>query len=301
MKKFALFIFVIYLFILSFSILINPNYFFLKITETLEVWVYKVYPSIFTFYMIATFLINFNLLNKLLVVFKRPLKKYNFNTKAQELFITSIFIGNPSSASIITQEIENGNISINEGNRLLRCASFLNPLFILSFLSFNIKYAIILIFVHIISNFIICLFNPSRNDSPKYMKKDISMSFDLFLNSINKVMSLLISIAGIMVFCNIFRESILITLRFFHIDNIIINLFLSTIEVSSGLNYIVNLQINNNLMLILFAFLCGFGGISIHLQVLNIIKDKLNYFPFFVYRILQGIISSSLIFIFLQI
>lgn len=57
---------------------------------------------------------------------------------------------------------------------------------------------------------------------------------------------------------------------------------------------------NNNIALLAFAI--GFGGLCVHLQIFRILKNiKLNKYLFFLYRIIQGIITSTLTFIFIKL
>ena len=301
MKKIIVVISLLYLLILAFSIIINPQYFFSTIVKTLEVWLYKVYPAIFTFYLAASILINFNILNKFIKIFGFLFKRYRLNTRTLELFITSMFVGNPSSASLIITSVENNTITKNEGLNLIKCASFLTPLFILSFLSFNLKYAFVMILVHIFSSFILLLTIKQEDNHIEYIKRDGFYSFEQFLSSINKVMSLLIMIAGIMVFANIVRESLVISLNYFNINNFYINLILANIEVANGLNFIINSGLDYKLMLIYFSFISSFGGFSVHMQVYNIINKYYSYSSFFKYRIYHAVTSSFLIFILLNI
>ena len=303
MKKF-LYIFIIALIsIITFSIIVNPRDFFNNVIITLEIWLYKVYPSIFTFYIMASLLINTKLINKFIYLFRSLLKKLKFsNEHSLYLFFLSIFTSNPSSSSLICDAYEKGKISKNEANDLLKYASFLGPLFILSYvLGFNIKYAVIVILVHVLSNFLICLYTNRKNKKTEIRNSSLEFSLDQFLFSINKAISLLLMISGVMVFAGIFRHSIVTTLNFFHIKHLIIDLTLANIEISLGLNTALTLGFSDHLTLLIMSMLCGFGGLSVHMQVLNVIsKYKLSYKTYFTHRLIQSILSGILFLIFIS-
>src|SRR5690554_4727074 len=153
--------------IIAFSILTNTEAFFLNITSTLNLWLFKVYPSVFTFYTISALLLNTNLFNKFIYYTRFFFKKLRFNNqKTLNIFLLSMFTGNPSSSGLIVEGIENNNLSINDANNLLKFSSFSNPLFILAFLfPYSIKYAAIVIFVHIASNILIAVFINRKNEN----------------------------------------------------------------------------------------------------------------------------------------
>lgn len=297
MKKISIILVAILIFIITFSILLNPEAFFSNIISTLNLWLYKVYPSIFTFYAVSSLLLNTNILNKLTYYFRFIFKRFKFtNQNNLNLFILSIFIGNPSTSGLIIQEIKNNNISIDNGNNLLKYSSFQNPLFIISFLfPISIKYALYIIFVHILSNIIIVFFQNRKNKYTIIKNSRLKFSIKEILESINNIIYILLIISSMMVLANIIIFSITTIINFLNLNNFYISLLLTQFEITQGMNYLLNLKINNLIILILVCFTVAFNGLSIHLQVFNIIsKYNLKYKNFFLYRIIQGLLSIIL-------
>lgn len=287
--------------IIAFSILTNTEAFFQNITSTLNLWLTKVYPSVFTFYTISSILLNTNLFNKFIYYTKIFFKKLRFKDQISlNLFLLSIFIGNPSSSGLIIESIDKNAITINDGNNLLKVSSFSNPLFILAFLfPYSIKYAVIIIFVHIASNIIIAYLMNRNNNHTEI--ENISLRFSLreIINSINNVIHILLIVSTMMVFSNIIIFSLETTLNFFKINNLFTLLLLSQLEISRGLSTILSLNIESLFIYLLVCFTISFNGFSIHLQVINIIsKYSLSYSKFLIFRIIQCILASSLFLIF---
>jgi len=285
-----------------FNILIDPLSFFNNIIATLEVWLYKVYPSIFTFYLIAALLVNTNIINRFVYYCRFFFRKLKFrNENCLNLFLISIFTGNPASASLIGEAFHNQKITLTEANQLLKTSSFLNPLFILSYLAvFNIKYATIMIFVHIAANFIVTVYENRNNNPTAIEKRPINFALSDFFSSLNRAVGILLMISAVMVVAGIINYSVTNILKLYGDIPIAIRVLLANIEISIGLNNILSLQLPLPSTLLLFAFLTGFSGLSIHFQVYNIIsKYKMNFFLFFKYRILHGIISIILLIPFL--
>lgn len=287
--------------IIAFSILTNTEAFFQNITSTLNLWLTKVYPSVFTFYTISSILLNTNLFNKFIYYTKIFFKKLRFKDQISlNLFLLSIFIGNPSSSGLIIESIDKNAITINDGNNLLKVSSFSNPLFILAFLfPYSIKYAVIIIFVHIASNIIIAYLMNRNNNHTEI--ENISLRFSLreIINSINNVIHILLIVSTMMVFSNIIIFSLETTLNFLKINNLFTLLLLSQLEISRGLSTILSLNIESLFIYLLVCFTISFNGFSIHLQVINIIsKYSLSYSKFLIFRIIQCILASSLFLIF---
>ena len=66
---------------------------------------------------------------------------------------------------------------------------------------------------------------------------------------------------------------------------------------TSGLKFISLSNSNMISKLLLSCFIISFGGLSVHTQIMNILEDKkIKYLPFFITRILHGIISVIILF-----
>jgi hypothetical protein len=301
MRKLLIYVILLGIGIVIISLLSGPIAFFQNITTTLEIWLYKVYPSVFTFYILASLLINSKIINKLIYLLSPIFKHLKFqNEKALHLFILIVFIGNPSSASLICEALERNEITNQDANNLLKCSSFLNRIFIISFmLSFSNKYVAIVIFVHIVSNIIIVLWINRKNKATEIHNCNVKFFLDAFFKSINNVIYLLLMISAIMVLCNIFKYSITSCLNYFKINNNIFEVLLANIEVTLGLNSILKIGFTPLLTFVLICFVSSFGGFSIHMQVVNVIgKYHLSYKSFFTHRLIQATIASLLFILF---
>ncbi len=279
-KKFKkLFILIYLLFIVILSI-IDKETVFEIIIDTLSLWLHKVFPPIFIFYIISSLLISTRTINIIFFILKPLRKLLRFETdNAFKLFFLSVLIGNPSSSSFIISYLENGLITNNDAKVLNCSASFITPLFIFSLV--ELKIAIIIYLSHILANFIICIFLTRNNTIKKDPNKPTLINFFTYIDKLPKI---LLTIAIMMVICNI----IIYSLTKFSLNP----LYFSFIELSTG--SFMLLKIKSSIKYYLLTILISFNGLCIHLQVYSIIKDRLNYLSFFKYRIIQGIISVIL-------
>ena len=194
------------------------------------------------------------------------------------------------------QEYKQQHISLNDTKKLIYLSLFMNPLFLISCI--GIKYALFIILTQIIICFI----------TNKFMKYEIKINisnnelFNLscFLDSIYNVMQLLMQIVGIMVFSNIIKFALQNFINIFDIKLLknISTILFSTIEISSGIFDIKNLNYSNLFTMPFITFLVTFQGISIFLQQLIILKDiNISYFKIFLIRLLQAISCSIIIYL----
>ena len=93
MKKFILFFSSLIIASTIYLVFIDSKAFFDSLIDTLNVWLMKVFPSLFTFFIITSILINFKIINYFSILLS-PLKKIlKFETdEAFNIFILSIFI-----------------------------------------------------------------------------------------------------------------------------------------------------------------------------------------------------------------
>lgn len=305
-KKLLLFsVFFLFLFLVIFNVIYNPSSFSENIITSLSIWLFNVYPALFTFYIISSCLINFDIIKKISFIAK-PFVKFE-NQKAYELFITGIFVGNPSITSLIMNEYEVETISLNDTKKLLKTTSFFNPLFIITIVCgaylYHIKYALIILVSILLTNLLIGMFIKSEKIIYGKQKPiNPTIRLDTIFNAINQAITLLLLVAGIMVFANILKFSVIYFLDLLKINSPVLNFFTSLFEVSTGLVDIFNTENNILILFPIATFMFAFQGVSVNMQVLNIIYEhKIKFLPIFMTRIIQGLISGCITFIILNI
>lgn len=291
MKKLLLLAF---LFLIAFAFFYNPSLFIADIIRTLEVWLFKVYPSIFTFYILASLLINTKLINSIIYFFRVLPKQLRFPSEnSLHLFLTSVFIGNPASASLICEALKKGRILRREAEDLLKCSAFLNPFFIVSFLAhLDLKYSILILFVHVSSNFLIAFLINRKNPTTRISPSKITFSLTDIMTSVQNVIHLLLLISGIMVFANILRYSLTLVLDILGFDFLFLKLLTANLEITLALDTLISSGLALFPTLLLFSLSTAFAGISIHLQVFSVIKEELSFKTFFLHRLLQSLFSG---------
>lgn len=277
-------IIIISLLFLYFSLL-NNKIINSSIISSINLWVNKVFPSLFPMILLNNILLDYNFHYYITKLFKRNGLKFY-------VMILSLLSGSPSNAIIIKELYQNNNISIDDANKLLTYTFFSNPIFLLTMLSllFDIRTTWKIIIISYISNLIISLFFKIKSNDLKVTKnKNHSIS-----NSISKTMTTLIIILGTITFYILLSAFIVNLLKLNDINSLYVKGFL---ELTQGLNFLKGIKLSLHLKEIIALLFISFGGLSIHAQIKSILSDTNLSYKYFLYGRLLNIIISLFLFI----
>lgn len=290
-----------------------------SVTFSISIWKDSLIPSLFPFFMVSELLINYGFIELIGELFKNIMSRFfHLPGEASFVLIGSIISGFPSSSKYINELLENNQINEEEASYLLKFNHFSNPLFVIgtigTLLLNNKNIGILILLVHIITNFIIAfLFRPKEN---KYQSDKISLikginkmhkkrinnnsSFsEILSNSIFKTIKTLLLLLGIITTFIIINT---LFKKVFNLNPFISSILSGILEMTGGIKNISLLNIPLNLKTSIITFFISFGGFSIHMQVMSILsKTNIKYLPYFVARIIHGLIASLIIFILLSI
>jgi len=288
---FLLFVFILVLF--KYNYILN-----ISVIEAVNLWLTKVFPSLFIMFIINDIIIKTNILNNIINIIN-PLFNQIFNTSglSSQAFLLSLFSGTPSSAFIIKEMLEKHNITLEDANKLITFTYFSNPLFLYNILSltFNKFITIRIIIIHYLTNIIIGLIFRKKNNSIKQnitYKNNINDNIFLLIPSaIRKSLNTLIMILGTITFYMIITNLITNIFNLSPVVNICIK---GLLEITQSLNFLNTLSIPSITKEIIAISTISFGGLSIHSQVLSLISEtQISYKNFLLARLLHGIISAS--------
>lgn len=295
----------------------------------LTLWFNSVIPSLFPFF-IATELLTYT---NIIPFLGRKLSKFTysiFHVPGEGAFpiIMGIISGYPVGAKIVAN-LRNDNICTKEeGERLLAFSNNSGPLFILGTVGISLfgssSIGILLLITHILASltvgFLFRFWKYSSNSTKSSYnintpKKSLYFSDlgEILGNSIKNATSTILLIGGFIILFSV----IISILESSHIIDLIANFvtklgidykFSKAIsggffEITNGikqLSSIPNKSISVNI--IFTAFLLGFGGISVLLQVASVIsKTDISIFPYFIGKLLHGFIAGFYTYIFIKV
>lgn len=301
MKKYSNLIINLITFFILILILFNKSLVSTTITSSFYIWFNTLVPSMLPMFILSDILINYNFIEyipKRITNFIRKL--FNISNNSVLILFISCISGFPGNANALLEAYNLKLISKEEVEHLLLFNHFPNPLFIIytvGALYFNNSKLGIIILINIyLSNLIIGIIYRKNNHptSINYISNiSKSQSFiTIFATSIKKSINTLLMISGTV------TSFLIISTLLCHILNI--NILTSTIikgmlEMTMGLNSLSNINININIKLILSSIFITFGSISIHMQIISILKD-ISYLKY-----LKGRLLSTLVVVFLSI
>lgn len=275
--------------VIFFTILIFRNYPIVRdnIILSCELFLNRIFPSLFPMFIISSILINLNFILYINLIFKDFLAKlFKINANCGYIFLMSIISGCPSNAKIAKEMYDDGLISESDVQKIILFTHFANPLFIISMVK-NYPYLVLL--AHYLSNVIIGIIirNKYPTSSIKASKVNKSVPLgEILTSAINSAMSTLMFILGTIV-------------TFYIITSIINTPFTNLImEMSQGLKYLETIALSIKAKTILAGCLLSFGGICIHFQVYGILnKLKVRYLPYLLCRLLHAFLTATILFI----
>ncbi len=241
-------------------------------------------------------------------------------------FIMGIITGYPVGAKIVSNLKSNGILSDIESERLIAFTNNSGPLFILGTVGISLfrdsSIGILLLVTHLLSSITVGIIfrwwkfkTPQEQQKKTYFKKTkTSLSINsAIMQSINTllliggfvvlfsvIISILVNSKIMYVLCNILKPLCnLLNIPTKYTFSVLSGL----IEVTNGISNIslvTTKALSTNI--IICAFLLGFGGISVVMQVYAIIsKSNISIKPYLIGKLLQGIIASFYTYLLLNI
>lgn len=282
------------------NLIIYRNLVFDTVGFSLNIWITSLLPALFPFFIVSDILINYDVIKYFPKVIRNSIK-YLFNVSDNGLVIIllSMLSGFPSNARNIKNMYLDKKITKEEGEHLLYFTHFSNPMFILGTIPLILnsnKISKYILISHYLANIIlgICLrkYNKVNNSNTSNYKED-KHNFGLVLTtSIRKSLD---SVLGILGTLTVFLIISTLLINFFNLDNTSSLLVKSILELTSGLKELGSYNLLDKYLLIISSCILSFGGLSVHMQVINELVDTdISYKNYFIGRILQVVLSLGI-------
>ena len=282
------------------NLIIYRNLVFDTVGFSLNIWITSLLPALFPFFIVSDILINYDVIKYFPKVIRNSIK-YLFNVSDNGLVIIllSMLSGFPSNARNIKNMYLDKKITKEEGEHLLYFTHFSNPMFILGTIPLILnsnKISKYILISHYLANIIlgICLRKYNRvNDSNNSNYKEDKHNFGLVLTtSIRKSLD---SVLGILGTLTVFLIISTLLINFFNLDNTSSLLIKSILELTSGLKELGSYNLLDKYLLIISSCILSFGGLSVHMQVINELVDTdISYKNYFIGRILQVVLNLGI-------
>ncbi len=283
------FINIILLFILVYYLL-NNNLIIDNVLDYSKLFLTRLFPVSFTFYIIIGLLIDYGIIEYI----NNSLHIKNINLF---VYIISMINGYPSGAKYAKDLLDREIINLETANKILMFSHFPNPLFITSTLNIIINNKTInrnILLSLLLSNLIIMIIYSKKN----YYTLNSNIINDFannLIKEINNSFKTIIIIYGTSLFFDLISSMILNIFKFRGINYVIVcGLFDLTKGIYSSI--IINNIFLRGLLILIFL---SIGGISIHLQTKSILTNTKIKYKYFFYGRIIGTILAIIIYLFL--
>ena len=295
MKKYSKFLLLFLFLFIVVQIILNSNDYIDCVQSSIIFWKDRIVTTIFPFLLMSEFLINYGFIDVINFLFGNFFKHFfNVNGNVAYIFFMSLISGFPSSAIYINDLYNKNLISYESANKALILCHFSNPLFIIGFIGNMIgyKYAYYILIIHYLSTIIVGLLFRNLDNGKEINNNFDTKSFGIILkNSIKKGIDSILLILGTIIFFNILTK----TLNYINLPIFIENILSMFLELSNGINFILN-NFNYKFTCLFITMILSFGGLCVHFQILSILEDtKIKYQNYLISRIVASLISGILV------
>lgn len=247
-------------------------------------------PSLFPFSVCVLFIMKSGIIDKIKFLSPVTERIFGLSVEAFSIMLLSMLGGYPIGAKLINNALSDGQLTEKDSGVMLNFCINAGPAFIISAVGDGIlhsnKLGYILLFSHIVSSFIICIFYSfickKSYSATKIQVKKISPA-DNFVLSASEGASVTINICSFVILFSA------ITAYIEHFSN--------TFTILKPILYLteVTLAVTKTNSIYLISFLLGFAGFCIWCQILSVGKNiKINFISFLLCRIIHGALSCGI-------
>lgn len=252
--------------LLIFTFINNSNIIIYSVNVSINLFIKNLFVSLFPFFLLADFLINYNYVYYLSKIFKF---KYSY------VILMCMLSGLPSNAKYISKLLENNQINKEDAEILMSVTFFPNPMFVvvsIGVLVFNNTFTGIVMLLNIyLSNIIFYLIKYKKLTKNNIKINNNQLSFSSLLkSSILNNMNTLIVILGTIVF---FTTITNILFNYIEMPLVFESIITSIFEMTSGIKKISDLTISTNLKYMLISSSLSLSGLSILAQASSMLSN----------------------------
>lgn len=309
MKKTKIYFPLIILIYITFVSFFHMNEIVSLTLQTKDQVVNQLLPALFPFMLIITICQKIGII-QLLAFFIQfiSIPIFNISGNCLSIYLFSLLCGYPTNAKMINNAYNLKQINLSEAKLLLKTAHHGSLSFIIFFIGIqlfnNIKIGILLEICHLLPTLIYLIM--AKKEKSDYIKWCTSwyiyssniynhQIFNIIKTSLTECLYAFIYIFGFML---VSKVSLISLGHLFNQNSLIY--FAGYLEFSSGIIQISQSISNLNIKLLMIISYISFGGLSVFLQIFQLLDYKIISFKnYFIFRIYHALISTIILLIFI--
>jgi len=259
----------------------------------------SVIPSLFPFMVLSSAFVG-NIGGDSFKILSRITKGlFGISQYGTGAFLCGIMCGYPIGAKCTAELYRDGKISSSEAESLIAYSNNCGPLFVIGAVGLSMigsyKTGAIIYFIHIIASVISAIIL-----KPYTYTKHISPSTDLKNRTVTECIcesvTNISAVCGFVIFFAVINNLTGSLAEF--LPGCVKGAILCFMEITNGINYVCNNIPNSQIKLALISLALGWSGLSVHMQVKNIIRGlELSMKKYYIVRIFNGFFSAALTFL----
>lgn len=268
-----------------------------------------VVPTLFPFFVLSGMLIYSGFCESVAKAFRfcmRPL--FNVGEMGASAFVIGLISGYPLGAITTGELYKNNYITKTEAERLLAFCNNSGPLFILASVGVamysQLRVGVALYVCHILAaisvGFVFRFYKRKDYVAPKtIMTSPQRGASEVFSVALSNAISNMLTVCGAVVFFSVLSQILLSYLPF---ESALSAFAAGVMEFVTGSIKISSLSLPLAKRLVLTAFVVGFAGLGVHLQVMAVVaKYELSLVPYLIGKLCHGFLASVYTFVYLSI
>ena len=267
------------------------------VNEGINICFYTIIPSLFPFLTLSTYIVKSNIFSPFYKVFALPVKLlFKQPASTVSVIIMSMIGGFPVGIKMTNDLYKKEHITKEQAQRLCLFCMNAGPAFVITAVGTNMlkstKAGIIIYCSLCISAFIsgvISSLTADKSDNAIKVKNEKTLQLSSLSASVTDAIQCIFNICAWVVLFSSITECI----NSFNLPEKAYIFITSFIEVTKGCSVLTG-----NMALPIVTGIIGFGGICVHCQVLEYLKNmEIKYSYFFTTRLLNGILSAIISYI----
>jgi len=290
-------LFLLFTLLLALALLWQPQAGLQAMQQGLQLCAGSLILALFPFLVVSNLLVGLGLaayLGRLL----RPLQRYlPLSGAGVSALLLGLVGGYPVGAGAVRQLYEQGQCSQKEAQRLLAFCNNASPAFFLHLVGLGVfgsaKAGLLLYLLHVLSALLVALFFAPRQKSSAAAPTVSAVSLSaVFTRSVGAALSSALHIcAYVLVFQVLLQLLATANLLPGAGDSLLRALFCGLLELTCGTRHLAN----NRASFVLAAFLCSWGGLSVHCQTMSLLQGSgLSTRCYWSGKLLQALFSALL-------
>ena len=278
-------------------ILIKPSVYMDAVLQGGELFLFKVFPALFPFFIITKLLTLLGVGNLISRILDKPLKyMYNTSPIGGYIFVLSIISGYPIGAKLISEFRECGRLSDCEAKNIMSFTSTSGPLFIIGTVGLkmlrNYRAGALILISHMLSAIINgFVFRGGGEPENSFQDIDDGLINNFYNDAIVSSITSIMQVAASMIILNIlivaFDQAGVISVigrvfEFIGLDeNISIGVVYGLIEITQGISLISSQTQTIKDIIVPISVIISFGGLSVLIQSMTFLAPigiKIRYY-----------------------